>query len=85
MECKVRSKPKPDITWFNDGKVVSETSRIKLFVKEEETDVYCIKLELSNPELTDAGLYKCSVKNSFGEANANLTLNIECKCIKLKT
>ena len=84
MECKVKSKVKPDITWFNDKQVVKSTSRIKLFVDEQEDNVYWIRLELSKPELTDAGLYKCSVKNPSGEANANLTLNIECKFITFK-
>lgn len=79
MECRVRSKPKPDITWYNDGKIVKETSRIKMSIKEEKTDIFLIRLELRDPELTDAGLYKCNVKNPSGESNANLTLNIERK------
>ncbi|XP_053200690.1 twitchin-like isoform X3 [Panonychus citri] len=77
MECKVRSKPKPDIVWYNDGTIVRETTRIKLIVKEETTDVYLIRLELRDPELTDAGQYKCNVRNPAGESNANLKLNIE--------
>ncbi|XP_074598807.1 projectin protein bent isoform X2 [Brevipalpus obovatus] len=78
MECRVRSKPKPDITWYNDGKIVRESSsRIKMSMIEEKTDIYLIRLELRDPELTDAGLYKCNVKNPAGESNANLTLNIE--------
>src|SRR5437868_11485251 len=53
MECKVRAKPRPDICWFNDGVVIKETTRIKQTIKEEK-DVYLIRLELRDPELTDA-------------------------------
>ena len=34
---------------------------------------------LQDPQPSDAGLYKCTVKNAHGEVNANLTLNIESK------
>lgn len=36
--------------------------------------------QLQDPQLEDSGLYKCNIKNSMGELNANLTLNIESKC-----
>ncbi|KFM81373.1 Twitchin, partial [Stegodyphus mimosarum] len=76
MECKVRASPKPDIKWTCDGADVRESTRIKQTIKQDK-DVYHIKLELKNLEFTDAGLYKCNVKNVHGESNANLTLNIE--------
>lgn len=34
-----------------------------------------------DPGQEDSGLYKCNIKNSLGELNANLTLNIESKLI----
>lgn len=76
MECKVRADPKPTITWTKEGVAVDENRRIKQIIKEEK-DVYHIRLELRDPEFEDAGIYKCNVKNSAGESNANLTLNIE--------
>lgn len=39
--------------------------------------MYYIKLELKDPDMDDSGLYKCNIKNTLGELNANLTLNIE--------
>lgn len=77
MECRVKSKPKPDIVWHCEGKVVNESARIKQSVTADKDDVYIVRLELSTPELDDAGIYKCNVKNPVGETNANLTLNIE--------
>ena len=31
------------------------------------------------PQPSDGGVYKCNIKNEFGELNANLNLNIEGK------
>lgn len=77
MECKVRSNPKPTIVWYREGKQVTESSKIKISFEKVEEDVYYIKLELNDPGLEDSGLYKCNIKNTLGELNANLTLNIE--------
>lgn len=79
MECLVKSTEKPTISWSKEGRSISETTRIKKTVKTQKDDVYLIQLELSDPDFDDAGLYKCNVKNSHGETNANLTLNVECK------
>lgn len=77
MDCKVRADPKPTIVWYRDGKVVSESTKIKISFEKKEEHVYYIKLELKDPDADDSGLYKCNIKNSLGELNANLTLNIE--------
>lgn len=34
-------------------------------------------MTLNDPGTEDSGLYKCNIKNTLGELNANLTLNIE--------
>lgn len=77
MECKVRSNPKPDIIWYREGKQVTESTKIKISFEKIEEEVYYIRLELKDPGTEDSGLYKCNIKNTFGELNANLTLNIE--------
>jgi len=77
MECKIKSVTKPTINWTCDGDPINQGGRIQMVTKEESTGAYHIKLELKNPILTDAGLYKCNVRNNFGECNSNLKLNIE--------
>lgn len=83
MECKVRANPAPEITWTKEGVVIKESSQIKMYC-DEKNDIFVIRLELSEPNLEDSGLYKCNIKNALGEVNANLTLNIESKCIHRK-
>lgn len=80
MECKVKATPRPEITWTKEGKVLTETSQMKFFVVEKR-ETYDIRLELSEPNLEDSGLYKCNIQNHLGELNANLTLNIESESI----
>lgn len=76
MECKVKANPSPEITWTKEGQLITETSQIKLYM-EQTDDIYEIRLELSEPNLEDSGLYRCNIKNALGGLNANLTLNIE--------
>ena len=77
MEVRCRAKPKPTITWFHEGELVRTGGRIRQTIIEEKGDVYVIRLEITGGDSPDSGLYKCNVKNSAGESNANLTLNIE--------
>ena len=81
MECLVKSDPKPDVTWEFEGKVISDKSaRIKKSIKSgSKENTYILRLELTDPEVDDRGLYTCKVKNTYGETKANLTLNIERK------
>ncbi|KAJ8886788.1 hypothetical protein PR048_013000 [Dryococelus australis] len=76
MDCTVKANPKPTIVWYHEGKVVKESSKISILI-EQKNDIYYIKLELKDPGTEDSGLYKCNIKNSMGELNANLTLNVE--------
>lgn len=73
----MRSDPKPTIVWYREGQQVTESSKIKISFEKVEENVYYIKLELKDPGIEDSGLYKCNIKNTYGELNANLTLNIE--------
>lgn len=73
----MKANPKPTIVWYREGKEVKESSKIKITVEKIEEDIYYIKLELKDPDTEDSGLYKCNIKNTLGELNANLTLNIE--------
>lgn len=80
MDCKVKANPRPDILWTRDGRPVMATSKVLMSMKEK-IDLYYIKLELIEPGAEDSGLYKCNIKNTLGELNANLTLNIESECV----
>lgn len=45
MDCTVKANPKPEVVWYHDGKVLSQTSKISWRV-EDRADSYYICLEL---------------------------------------
>lgn len=79
MDCTVRANPKPTIIWYCEGKEIKQSSKISISIEKKEEHIYYIKLTLNDPGTEDSGLYKCNIKNTLGELNANLTLNIESK------
>ena len=77
MECQLEAHPLPEITWYRGDKRVEETSRIKHEVKTVSKHKYLLVLTITNPAMSDGGLYRCNAFNSFGDSNANINLNFE--------
>jgi hypothetical protein len=80
MKCHVTTKctsEKLQVVWTKDSNVIVEKENLKLSIQEVKEGEYIITLVLNKPGIDDAGLYKCNIRNSFGELNANLTLNID--------
>lgn len=46
MKCKCKAKPKPNVTWFRETNVVTESSKIKIKVLDVEEDIYELSLEI---------------------------------------
>lgn len=69
----------PAVIWLNPkGKKMKESSRIKFILQSEGgKNAYVAQLELKNYKAKDSGTYICNIKNEAGEANVELTLNIE--------
>jgi hypothetical protein len=69
----------PEVIWLNPkGKKMKESSRIKFAMGPDGDDkTYTAQLELKNYKAKDSGTYICNIKNEAGEANVELTLNIE--------
>jgi len=69
----------PQIAWLNPkGKKMKESSRIRFLLNPEQGDKnFAAQLELKNYKAKDSGTYVCNIKNEAGEANVELTLNIE--------
>jgi hypothetical protein len=69
----------PQVAWLNPkGKKMKESSRIKFSVAPDQAaKSHTAQLELKNYKAKDSGTYICNIKNEAGEANVELTLNIE--------
>ena len=77
MECQLEAHPLPEITWYRGDKRVEETTRIKHEIKTVSKHKYLLVLTITNPAMSDGGLYRCNAFNSFGDSNANINLNFE--------
>lgn len=45
MDCTIKASPKPEVVWYHDGKILSQTSKLSWKV-EEKDDSYYVCLEL---------------------------------------
>lgn len=78
MEVKFQADFEPTITWLNPkGKKMKESSRIKFIFEPHPEKQYLAQLELKNYKAKDSGTYLCNIKNEAGEANVEMTVNIE--------
>lgn len=73
LTCLVDGTPKPSITWFKDGKLLSNNSR---FEQSFDVEKKIVKLALTTALAPDAGVYECVAKNGAGEARCKARLNI---------
>uniref|UniRef100_A0AC34RIM6 Twitchin n=1 Tax=Panagrolaimus sp. JU765 TaxID=591449 RepID=A0AC34RIM6_9BILA len=76
MECKVKSASKPTAKWSKDGISLGGGNFKELFTDLGE-NMYLCQLEIRKPSSSDAGQYRCNIKNDQGETNANLSLNFQ--------
>ena len=81
MECLLEANPMPDITWFRKDQKITENSRISYECLKAKKHRYLLTLTIKNPTLADGGMYRCNAFNPFGDSNANIDLNFECKFI----
>lgn len=68
LEAHIHANPKPKITWLCNGDFVKESDRKKstLELKENEKNKWISRLTILTAVKSDAGDYKCSVKNKWG-------------------
>ncbi|CAJ0587388.1 unnamed protein product, partial [Mesorhabditis spiculigera] len=76
MECRVKSSTTPTAKWSKDGSPISGSQFHEVF-QELGDSTYLCQLEIHGPSTSDAGQYRCTLKNAEGETNANLALNFE--------
>ena len=75
FECKLRSRPQPDIEWLRGDERLTEDARTVFRMKEIDRDLYYVVLEIDDVIETDGGLYKVRARNKRGEVAASINLN----------
>uniref|UniRef100_A0A1I7U7A2 Ig-like domain-containing protein n=1 Tax=Caenorhabditis tropicalis TaxID=1561998 RepID=A0A1I7U7A2_9PELO len=77
MECKVKSASTPVAKWMKDGVPLSMGGLYHAIFSDLGDQTYLCQLEIRGPSSSDAGQYRCNIRNDQGETNANLALNFE--------
>ena len=76
LPCTVIGYPKPRVTWYKNGNMLSYTSKLRLL---EDNGLYFEKVRKSSRR-SDEGTYWCVATNDNGETRSrNATLTIICK------
>jgi len=77
FQCRLAGEPTPTLTWYHGEKVLEESARIKMTMKQDKKSMYLCCLEISNVEAADAGQYRAVAKNASGESQATINLTFE--------
>ncbi|KAM4548643.1 hemicentin-1 isoform 1-T1 [Odontesthes bonariensis] len=69
LECESNAIPPPTITWYKNGRVVTESANLHLLAEGRI-------LEIKGSEVSDTGQYVCIATNVAGQVDKNFHLNI---------
>merc|ERR1711872_710031 len=81
MGCKVNANPAPIVNWFREGSKIVDGGRYETFINVTG-NLFVVALEITNVAMEDAGKYRVTCKNEFGESNANIGLNFDAEASK---
>ncbi|XP_070688049.1 hemicentin-1 [Pempheris klunzingeri] len=69
LECESNAVPPPTITWYKNGRVVTESANLRILAGGQ-------MLEIKGSEVSDTGQYVCKATNVAGQVDKNFHLNI---------
>ncbi|XP_038646092.1 obscurin-like protein 1a isoform X3 [Scyliorhinus canicula] len=81
FRCYVTGKPKPEIIWRKDGRLIAPGRRHLLY---EDREGYFI-LKVLYCKQQDNGLYACAASNAAGQTLSSVLLNVKEPYIKFKS
>ena len=79
FECKLSADPKPDLFWSHDDKPIENAGRFLIYCDPLPNNGYVACLSIDDVVTGDGGKYKVTAKNTLGESNAHIDLNLESK------
>ncbi|XP_064076451.1 muscle M-line assembly protein unc-89-like isoform X2 [Vanessa tameamea] len=72
FQCAVKGLPPPWATWDKDGIIITPSARISIKEKDEMLRI----LEIEQVTIEDVGLYRISLENEYGRAEASARLEV---------
>ena len=73
---KSRGIPEPEVSWYRNGDLVKEDSRVK-FIKDSQTGNYSILI--NKVAVEDEGEYRCVASNMGGSVACQAKLSVKGK------
>ena len=74
FECGFAGYPRPEVTWYFQGEVLKNSSKVQIKVREDSSTLTIIDCTFD-----DAGMYECRASNTLGtdKTKGSLTVNSE--------
>lgn len=72
FQCAVKGQPVPWATWDKDGMIITPSARISLKEKDEILRI----LEIEEVTIEDVGIYRITIENEYGRAEAMARLEV---------
>nr|XP_037874741.1 titin homolog isoform X4 [Bombyx mori] len=72
FKCAVKGNPSPWASWDKDGSIITPSARITVKEKEEIMRI----LEIDEVSIEDVGIYRITVENELGRAEASARLEV---------
>lgn len=79
FECKICADPKAEVFWSRDDVPIADSGRYLIYCDPLPNNGYVACLEIDDVNASDAGKYKITAKNKYGESNAHIQLNLDSK------
>lgn len=76
LDVEVTGKPKPDLEWYKNDRMVWSTSKLQISSKENT-----FTMSMRDVVANDSGLYKCVARNKGGVAQKTFNINVEGNCL----
>nr|XP_014344645.1 PREDICTED: hemicentin-1 [Latimeria chalumnae] len=69
LECESNAVPPPVITWYKNGRMITESTNVRLLAESQ-------MLEIKGAQVSDTGQYVCKASNVAGQVDKNFHLNV---------
>ena len=72
FECGFAGYPRPEVTWYFQGEVLKNSSKVQIKVREDSSTLTIIDCTFD-----EAGMYECRASNALGtdKTKGSLTVN----------
>ena len=71
LDATVKGKPKPDVRWYKDDKILRESSRLDIKARGDKYSVVILGIKAE-----DSGVYKCEAKSKMGTVTRTFDVKV---------